>query len=84
LLSGQAKWQQKEEEKIVECFVPSHIAGYVNCNLVVQRSMTCVTKAPLENKEETQKQTLSESNRWWFPLQQCQPDLTAKLAQTPV
>ena len=30
LLRGQAKWQQKEEEKIVECFVPSHIAGYVN------------------------------------------------------
>jgi len=34
-LRGQAKWQQKEEEKIVECFVPSHIAGYVNCSNLV-------------------------------------------------
>jgi hypothetical protein len=40
--------------------------------------MTRVTKHHLENKEETQKQTLSESNSWWFPLQQCQPDLTVK------
>jgi len=42
-----------------------------------------MTKHHLENKEETQKQTLSESNRWWFSLRQCRPDLTAKLAQAP-